>query len=366
MNAITLNFADATGGMFQSADQFFAADEATRNRALALWKMHDDKFASTFRDHDVRDFMNDQIGVSFLVPQLHRVETEVYMTKYPSFDLDGIITVNTDGDMWDVGTLFYSMTGYGQMAFMSGKGFDMPYAGVSESQFTRGFHLAALGYEYTVQEMMRAAKLGRSLDTEKAAAARKGADAFKFWVALTGRGPGETTSEKGWTGLINDANVPVANFAADGTGSSRLWSTKTPDQISRDFWEAVNAVETATGETHVATTVLLPTSRLRYLESTRMTDTGTSILAYILGSSNNSRTVTVRGSRTLETAGASSTARMIAYDNSREVAQFHLPGDHEFLEPYRKSEMTYSIGGIMNVGGTEVRLPKAIAYRDGL
>jgi hypothetical protein len=28
--------------------------------------------------------------------------------------------------------------------------------------------------------------------------------------------------------------------------------------------------------------------------------------------------------------------------------------------------MTYEVAGIMNVGGTEVRLPKAIAYRDGL
>jgi len=367
MNAITLNFADATGGMFADAQAFLAADEATRARAFKVWRAHDDKFAGTFRDHDIGAFMQDQIGRAFLTPQLHRIETEVYMTKYPSFELDGIITVNEDGDMWDVGTVFYSMDGYGKMEFMSGKGFDMPYAGVSMNQFTRGFHLGALGYEYTTQEMERAAKLGRSLSSDKALFASEGAKAFKWWVAMTGRGPGETASEKNWTGLVNDANVPVANFAADGTGSSRLWSAKTPDQISRDFWEAVNAVEVATGETRVTTNVLLPTSRLRYLETTRMTDTGTTILAYILGSrANQERSITVRGTRALETAGASSTARMIAYDNSKQVAQFHLPGDHTFLPPFQKGSMTWEIGGLLNTGGTEIRIPKALAYRDGL
>jgi hypothetical protein len=55
---------------------------------------------------------------------------------------------------------------------------------------------------------------------------------------------------------------------------------------------------------------------------------------------------------------------MITYDNSREVVQFHLPGEHEFLSPFQKSSMTWEVAGIMNIGGLEIRLPKAIAYRD--
>lgn len=367
MNAISLNFADATGGIFADATSFFAADEATRARALAAWRIHDGQIAASFRDVGMEGFMQDQVGRAFLTPQLHRIETEVYMTKYPSFDLTGIIALNEDGDMWDVGTVFYSMDTVGKAEFVSGKGFDMPYAGVALNQFTHGFHLAGIGYEWTIQEMERAAKLGRSLSSDKAIAADRAAQAFKWSIAMTGRGPGEAASEKGWTGLVNNASVPVANFAADGTGSTRTWSTKTPDQISRDFWECVNAVETGTGETHVATNVLLPTTRLRYLESTRMTDTGTSILAYILGSrANTERNITVRGTRALETAGSGGTARMIAYDNAREVAQFHLPADHTFLPPHQKSSMTYEVAGLLNIGGTEIRLPKALAYRDGL
>ncbi|GLI99135.1 DUF2184 domain-containing protein [Sphingobium sp. BS19] len=351
MNAITHNFYDAATGKID----------------FPAWKANDAEHAKQFRDYSLSDWMvNDQVGRAFLTPQLHRIEAETYIRKYPSFDFASFMTVNEDGDMWDVGTVFYSMDAVGRAEFMSGKSFDMPYASTILDQFTHGYHLAALGYEWTVQEMERAAKLGRSLPSDKAMAVDMGVQSTLFSLAMTGRLPGDTTSEKGWTGLVNNGSVPVANFAADGTGSARTWASKTPDQISRDFWEAINAVETATGETHIATTAVLPTSRLRYLESTRMTDTGSSVLAYILGGSANSRTVNVRGSRLLETAGASSTARMIAYDNTQEVVRFHLPGRHTFLEPFRKASMVWEVPGIMNVGGTEVRLPKAIAYRDGL
>jgi hypothetical protein len=55
---------------------------------------------------------------------------------------------------------------------------------------------------------------------------------------------------------------------------------------------------------------------------------------------------------------------MVAYENSPEVVKFHLPGAHQFLPPFQKSSMIYEVGGIMNVGGVEVRLPKAVVYRD--
>lgn len=170
------------------------------------------------------------------------------MRRYPNADLTGLLPINTDGDMWDVGTVFYSMDEVGKAEFLSGKGFDMPYASSLMDQKSRGYHLAGIGYEWSTQELQRAAKLGRALGSDKAAAARKSAQFFKRGVAMTGRAPGTTASEKGWTGFINDANVPTANVAADGTGSATTWATKTPDQISRDIWAAVNAVEAQTGK----------------------------------------------------------------------------------------------------------------------
>jgi hypothetical protein len=347
MNAITHNFVDAQGKV-----------------DLTAWTTHDAQFAGSYRDRTAEFITDQQVGRAFLTPQLHRIETEVYQRKYPSFDFADLMFVDTSGDMWDVGTVFYSMDSVGRAEFISGKGFDMPYADAKLAQHVHAFHLAGIGYEWTVQEMERAAKLGRALSSDKAMAADQAAQAFLFNVAMTGRTPGAATSEKNWTGLVNNASVPQAQVAADGSGSSRLWANKTPDQILRDINEAINAVETGTGETHVANTLILPTSRYNYVANTRLTDTGTSILQFLRANNSAGEALTIKRSRALETAGQGGTARMIAYDNGREVVRFHLPGPHEFLPPFQKSSMTYEVGGIMNVGGTEIRLPKALAYRD--
>lgn len=361
-----INFSDATGGLFKDAASFLAADAAARELAFQRWAAYDAEIAATFGDRASEFFVDAQVGRAFLTPQLYRIETQVYMRRYPNADLVGLIPINTDGDMWDVGTVFYSMDEVGKAEFLSGKGFDMPYASTLMDQKSRGFHLAGIGYEWSTQELQRAAKLGRSLPTDKAAAARKAAQFFKRSVAMTGRTPGAATSEKGWTGFVNDPNVPAANVAATGTGSTTPWANKNPDQISADIWGAVNAVETQTKETHTATTVALPTQKLRYIEQTRMTDGNGTILDYIRGNRDGGENITFKSIRELAGAGASGTDRMAAYDSSEEVVQFHLPGDHEFLPAFQKSSMTYEVGGIMNVGGTEVRLPKAMTYRDGI
>ena len=284
--------------------------DAQGNVDFAGWSIHDARHAASFADRASEFLVDAQVGRAFLTPQLHRIETEVYMRKYPSFDFSSLMFVNTDGDMWDVGTVFYSMDQVGKAEFLSGKGFDMPYASTLMNQHNHGYHLAGIGYEWTVQEMQRAAKLGRSLSSDKAMAADQAAQAFLFSVAMTGNTPGTTSSEKNWTGLVNNGSAPSAQVANDGTGSSRLWSAKTPDQILRDINEALEAVTTGTKETHAANTLLLPTSSFQQIARTRMSD-GDSNTVMTFIKANNSYTaltgqpLTIRATRALETAGTS-------------------------------------------------------------
>ncbi len=310
------------------------------------------------------NFHDAQQALGFLQPQLLRINTEVEMMEYPSFDYSRLMFVNTDGDMWDIGSVFYSGDVAGAARFLSGKGFDMPFADISTSQHLQTNHFAGIGYEWSLQELQRAAKLGRSLGNEKAAAARRVAEAFVYGIAMRGN------SEKGLTGLVNDASVPTANVAADGTGATTTFATKSADQVNRDVNLALNAPFNSSLETQRANTLLLPSSRLQAMASTRIGDTQQTILAFVRD--NNAYTLetgqplTIIGTRELETAGAGGTGRMIAYDNSRSVVQFHLPGPHEFLPAFQKSSMTWEVAGILNVGGVEVKRPKGIAYRDGI
>ncbi len=361
MNAVT--FFDAASGRITDPVAFMAADAAVKRHVISLWAADNARHAATFRDK-TEAFLNDaQIGIAFLTPQLHRIETEVYMTKYGNFDISQYFSVDQTGDMWDVGTLVYSMDQVGQAEFFAAGAFDMPYASTKMTQNTRNFHLAGIGYEWNTQEMQRAAMLGRALGSDKAGAAVLAADRFVYGLAMTGKNPAGV-AEKGWTGFTNDSNVPSAQVANDGTGSSRLWADKTPDLILRDINAAINAPEAATNETHVANTLVLPTSAYNYIANARVTDTGTTILAFLQANNAAGQNLRILRSRALETAGTGSTKRMVAYDNSPQVLKFLLPGAHRFLPPFQKGSLVYEVGGIMNVGGLEIRLPKAMAYRD--
>lgn len=362
MNAIT-NFFDSASGRITDPVAFMAADAGIKKQVIALWAADNARLAKSFEDKADAFFSDAQVGYAFLTPQLYRIETEVYMTKYPSFDISRFMTVDTSGDMWDVGTLVYSMDQVGEAQFMAGGAFDMPYASAKMAQATKNFHLAAIGYEWNTQELQRAAKLGRSLSSDKAMAAKLAADRFIYGIAMTGKTPGGV-AEKGWTGFTNNGSAPSAQVAADGTGSSRLWADKDADKILRDINAALTAVETGTGETMVADTLVLPTSRYNSIATTRVGDTNATILSFLLANNVAGEGLTILKSRALETAGTGSTTRMIAYANSPQVIKFHLPGAHQFLPAFQKSSLVYEVGGIMNVGGVEVRLPKALVYRD--
>lgn len=362
MNAIS-HFFDAASSRITDPIMFMAADAAVKKQVINLWAADNARFASTFADKVDSFFSDAQVGYAFLTPQLHRIETEVYMTKYPSFDISRFMTVDSSGDMWDVGTVVYSMDTVGNAKFMAGGAFDMPYASTKMEQNVHNFHLAAIGYEWNTQELQRAAKLGRSLSSDKAMAAGLAADRFIYGIAMKGQNA-EGVSEKGWTGFTNDTNVPSAQVAADGTSSSRLWSAKTPDLILRDINAALTAVETGSGETMVADTLVLPTSAYNYIATQRVGDTNATVLSFLLANNVAGEGLTILKSRALETAGTSSSTRMVAYANNAQVLKFHLPGPHQFLPAFQKASMVYEVGGIMNVGGVEIRLPKGMVYRD--
>lgn len=363
MNAVT-NLYDGASGI-KDPTLFMAADADVKRAVIATWAADNARHAATFADKADAFFSDAQIGYAFLQPQLVRIEAEVYMTKYPSFDVGRFMPVDSTGDMWDIGTLVYSMDNVGQAEFLSGGAFDVPYASTKMDQQVRNFHLAGIGYEWNTQELQRAAKLGRSLSADKAQAAVQASDRFIYGIAMTGNTP-RAENEKGWTGFVNNASVTAANVPNDGTGTTRTFSTKTADQVLRDINEAITAVETGTGETHVANTIALPTSVYNYVATARVGDTGSTILQYLQANNAAGESLTIIKSRALESAGASGTKRMVAYDRNSQVLRFHLPGPHQFLPAFQKASMVYEVAGIMNVGGTEVRLPKAIVYRDGI
>lgn len=308
-------------------------------------------FADAIRGVDLNDA---QQTLAFLAPQLLRVEQGTYMMKYPLADYAEFMPVDTTGTIWSAGSLFYSGDIAGKPEWFDVAADDMPYADVSRTQFLQENHMAGIGYKWNRMDLERGQQLGINPIAEKADASSKTAERFIHKTAMRGDGLKFTT------GFINNPLATTVNAA------QAISAASTPDQDVAVINNAVTSVEANTGETYRANTLALPTSTYNILASKRMTDTGMSVLGYLQANSVIGA-LTIKRSRHLETAGAGSTKRLIAYANTSEVHKFHLPGGgHQLFSAWQKGPFSWEVPGLMNIGGYENRIPKAITFVDGV
>lgn len=315
---------------------------------------------------DQNPFLNDAQGaLSFLSQQAAVVEQSVWRTKYEDIQYSQLVDIDTTAGEYAKTIEFYSMDGVGKAKWFNHLSKDVPNAEVNMTKHTHSIEMAAIGYRYTTEELGYARRLGISLDTERASFARRAYEEFVDDLVRTG------DADKGMTGLFNDANVGSANVANDGTGSSRLWSAKTPVQILRDINEALTSVYSGSKRVEMANTVLLPTDAFTLIATTPMAaESNMTVLDWLMRgnvyTAVTGQPLAIRAVGGLEDAGGSSTGRMIAYRKAPEVVKLHLPVPLRFLEPMRTGPMIYEVPGYFKTGGIEIRLPGAVRYRDGI
>lgn len=315
------------------------------------------------------DMLDAQQALGFVVSQTATIESTVYQTKYPSFDYASLIPVVTEGNEWARSTVFYSADIAGQADWISGAANDIPYADIDRNQFEHGFRMAGIGYQWNLEEINVARMLGVNLSGDKATAARRVAEQMLWNVAMEG------STEKNWTGLINDPVVTAGDVAAEGDinggTNSTFWEHKTPDQILIDINAGLTGIFTASGETEMADTILLPTISFQYLAGTPRSSTSDITILEFIKKSNaytgeTGRPLTIRSLRKLADADPGGDGRMITYRRDPEVLRFHLPMPFRFLPVWQNGPMNWMVPGIMRTGGVEIRLPKAVRYSDGI
>ncbi len=294
----------------------------------------------------VVDLNDAQQTAAFLTPQLLRVEQGVYMVKYPAADYADFVPVDTQGNVWTAGSLYYSGDIAGKPEWFNVAADDMPYADANRAQFLQENHIAAIGYKINRMDLERGQQLGINVPAEKADAATKTAERFIHNTAMFGDGL------KFATGFIDDAAMTVdAGVSIDADSDV--------DADIQQVNDAINRVATDTLETYFADTLAVPRSTYNIMASKRVDSTGISLLRYLRENS------VVEGlriipTRHLETAGAGGSKRIIAYANTREVHRFHLPGGgHQFFPQWQKGPFSWEVPGIMAIGGYELRIPKA-------
>jgi hypothetical protein len=116
--------------------------------------------------------------------------------------------------------------------------------------------------------------------------------------------------------------------------------------------------------------VRLPPQAFRLAATRRLTDSGGTMSALDYMRKNNIYTaetgqpLDIAPLRALATASPDGGGRMIVYRKAPEVLKFHLPMPRRVLPVHRVGLMHYQQGVIARTGGTEIRLPGAMAYID--
>lgn len=316
--------------------------------------------------------INDQQALAFVQGQSFKVNQRVYETRYPDWDFGRLVFVDTTGPEWAPGVLTYTSDISGRANWQSGYAKDVPLADVSQSQSLRNFQLAAIGYQWNIEEVNSAIQVGSSLPDRRARAARLAYMRFMYDLTLKG------SAEKGLGGLINYPGVTATTAPADGTGSVTTWvdedgvGTKTPAQIVRDINLALQGVYLSTYEQEMADTILLPVEAYNYIASTPYSATTMETILSFVQRTNiytltTGQPLTIRTVRELSTGDAAGTGgRMVAYKNDGDFVKLHLPMPHRFRPVYQDGPLNFVVPGIFRTGGLELLTNAGMRYIDGI
>lgn len=310
-----------------------------------------------------------QRALAFLTNQAQRIEREVYEVRYRDIQYPLLVPVDFTGPEWVNGITYFSSDMVGRAAWFHGKGDDPPHADVLREKFETTVSMAAIGYEYDLEELGRAMTLGLELRADKASAARRASEEFIDKVAITG------DASKNYTGLVNNAavtsgSVPATGNSNGGTNSTQ-WQYKTPDQILLDINNALTGIFTTTLGAEMADTLLLPYQQLLDASTRRIDAVNqTTILEWVernnIYTRQTGQALMIRGVWGLETAGSGGTARMVSYRRDPSVLALYIPMPFQFLAAWQQGPMKFEVPGIMRLSGVEVRRPRSVRYADGI
>lgn len=315
---------------------------------------------------------NDQQALAFVTGQAYQINQRVYETRYPDYDFARLIYVDTSAPEWSPGIMTYTSDVSGAANWQSGYAKDVPLADVSQAMQTKSFHLAAIGYQWNLEEVNTTMAFpGANLPDRRARAARLAYMKFMYDLTIMG------SPEKGLGGLINYSGVTATTAPNDGTGGATLWvdqngvGQKTPAQIIRDINLGLMGVFRDTNDIELADTILLPHEALTYIAQTPYSATTMETILDFVARNNiytrtTGRELTIRALSALSAQASGNTGRMVAYKNDPEYVKLHLPMPHRFLPVYQDGPLNFAVPGIFRTGGVELLTTKGMRYVDGI
>lgn len=293
----------------------------------------------------------------FFSRALELVKTRTYDRKYPNLRAREFVPLDPEIDnaIETIRLRSYSQVGIARL--LASYAEDLPRSDVLANEQTFGVKGIGTSYGYNLQEVRAASKAGTSLDAKKAAAARRATEVVIDRVLAVG------DTALGLTGLLNIPNALTYTVPADGTGSSALWSAKTPVQIVRDMVGICEYIVTQTAEVEAPNMLLLPRAQYTQIRTTRFdSNSDKTILDWFKAQYPG---VAVEPWYKMLGAGAGGTQRMMAYSMTPDHLQGAVPQEFEQL-PVQERGLEFIVPCHARVGGVQCYYPLSVAYGDGI
>lgn len=294
----------------------------------------------------------------FFQRELMAKKAKTYDILYPELRARSLFPISKEAGPGATSIQYEQHDMVGMAKIISSYADDLPRADIKGKEFISPVKSLGDSYGYNIQEIRSAKMAGKPLEQKRANSAKRAMLYQENQIALLG------DTNTGLPGFLSNANVPLVVLAADGTGATTTFSTKTPDQIIRDLNKVVNSILSVSKGVEVADTVLLPIDQYTLISTTaRSSNSDTTILEYF--KKNNPMIKEVSWLNELDGAGAGGTDRMVVYTRNPDKLTMEVPQDFEQF-PAQAKGLEFVIPCHMRVGGVIMYYPLSAAFADGI
>ncbi len=307
--------------------------------------------------------INDAEGAVAFSRQLEYVRARVYETKYPELKARQLfpVTSGTPVGAQSLTITSFDMTGIAKIISDYGQG--LVRADAHGKQSTVNIRTMGAAYGYSIEEMEAAAYAGVPLSARKGMALNRSFELGVNEIAFYG------DSNHNIGGFFSNPNIPTSAAAASGTGSSRLWADKTPDQILEDINNAFTDVFSSTNMVHSADTLVLSADRYAFIAAKPRGDgTDTTVLEYVVKASpflNSMADVIPLNECAAANNPLLSTDCFFVYERREENVELHIPMELNQL-PTQTKDMEFLIPARLTTAGLIVHYPLAFNLVTGI
>jgi hypothetical protein len=301
----------------------------------------------------------------FFARELEFVKANSYDKKYADLKARMLLPVSSEAGEWAEAIVYDQYDSVGMAKLVATYGDDLPRADVKGKQFIHPVVSMGSAYGYSLQEIRASRAKGKNLEQRKANAAKRAMMELENRLAFLG------DSSAGLNGFLNHPSMPEVTLKNDNTSSQKPWTDangvalKSGVQIIRDMNLVANAVVQNSKGKEVPDTMILPLTRFLYVSSTPWSADAEakSIMKVFLEQSQYIKQV--EWLNELETAGAGSTKRMIAYRRDPEAITMEVPVDFEQFDPQPKN-LEFVVPCHQRYGGVLFYYPLSACFADGL